>query len=221
MTTEYPEQVKCSVCGAKSIFSILESTNTFGLPDLDTRPAEMQRSTMSDWVQRCPKCGYCASDISSLKNGAKKVIASIEYKRQLEDPAYPELANSFLCKAMIDHESRDYVAATFALIHAAWSCDDSDQERQATTCREKAADMITIAEEHGQQVSRQDGARTGILSDLLRRAGRFEQAREVIEKERGNISEDFIIRILDFQIGLIDKQDRSCHSIEKALGDMG
>ncbi len=217
MTTLYEEKVKCCVCGAKTKFTDIGSTNTLGLPDLDTRPAEMQRSTMFAWVQRCPKCGYCASDVSSLKEGSKIIVTRNDYKRQLEDPTYPALANSFLCKAMIEHESNDYVAATFSLIHAAWACDDSDQDRQAITCREKAADMIVIAEEHGQQVSQQDGARTGILSDLLRRAGRFEQARQVIEKGRVNISDENIARILDFQIALINQNDRSCHSIDEAL----
>jgi len=220
ITTEYIEKFKCSVCSAKNIFTYIESTNTFGLPDLDTRPAEMQRSTMFAWVQRCPKCGYCASDISLQREGTKTVVTRTEYKRQLEDTTYPELANSFLCKSMIDHDTQDYVGATWALIHAAWVCDDSDQDRQATICRGKAVDMIAIADEYGQQLSQQDGARTGILSDLLRRSGRFEQAKQVIENERGSISEEAIVRILDFQIGLINRQDRSCHSIEEALGDM-
>ena len=220
MTTEYEEKVKCSVCGAKNRFTLISSTNTFGLPDLDTRPAEMERSTMFAWVQRCPKCGYCASDISSLQEGAKSVVTRMEYRRQLEDPMYPGLANSYLCKAMIDQESKEYVAATWALIHASWACDDSDRFNQATVCRGRAVEMIAIAEEQGQQVSDQEGARTAILADLLRRSGRFEQARQVIEKQHDSISDENIVRILDFLIGLIDKQDVLCHSIEEALGDM-
>ena len=154
-----------------------------------------------------------------MKEGAKMVVMRMEYKRQLKDPTHPELANSFLCKAMIDHESKDYVAATWAFIHASWACDDFAHVSQATVCREKAVDMIAIAEEHGQQVSPQEGARTAILADILRRVGQFEQARQVIEKERGSISDDNFTRILDFQIGLIDRQDLSCHSIEEALGE--
>jgi hypothetical protein len=172
---------------------------------------------MFAWVQRCPKCGYCASDVSSLKEGAKMVVMRMEYKRQLKDPTYPELANSFLCKAIIDHESKDYVAATWAFVRASWACDDSHLGSQAKACREKAVDMIAIAEEQGQRVSEQEGARTAILTDLLRRVGRFDQARQVIEKERGSISDDNFKRILDFQIGLIEKQDMSCHNIEEAL----
>jgi len=42
----------------------------------------------------------------------------------------------------------------------------------------------------------------------------------VIEKQYDSISDENIVRILDFLIGLIDKQDVLCHSIEEALGDM-
>lgn len=38
---------KCAVCGKESEQITLASTNTFGSPDLDLRPPEMKRSTMS------------------------------------------------------------------------------------------------------------------------------------------------------------------------------
>jgi len=217
MTTLYEENVQCCVCGAKNKFSGIGSTNALGSADLDTRPSEMKRSTIFAWVQRCPECGYCAFNVGSPLEGAKSVVRSIEYKKQLEDSTFPELANSFLCKAMIDRESKDYSAATWALIYAAWVCDDSGHASQATACRKRAADMLAIAEEQGQQMLHQEGADTAVLVDLLRRSGQFEKARQVIEKRRGSISEDIIAYVLDFQIALIDKQDLSCHTIDEAL----
>lgn len=219
MTTLNKKKIRCGICGLKSEYIEIGSTNAFGSTDLDTRPSEMERSTIFAWVQRCPKCGHCASDVSLPHEGAKSVVGRIEYKKQLEDSTYPELANSFLCKAMIDYESKDHTAATWALIHAAWVCDDSGHTGQAKACRMRAADTLVIAEEQGQQVSYQEEASTAILADLLRRSGQFEQARQVIEKRRGSISDDIIKRILDFETALIDKQDLSCHTIDEALGE--
>lgn len=46
MTTIYSEAVKCPYCNTKVEITHLGSTNAFGAMDLDTRPPEMQRSTI-------------------------------------------------------------------------------------------------------------------------------------------------------------------------------
>jgi hypothetical protein len=218
MTTHQEENVRCSICGTEAEYPMITSTNAFGSTDLDTRPPEMERSTMFAWVQRCPKCGYCASDVSAARPEAQAVVIGQEYKDQLNDPTYPKLAASFLCKAILDKESNDFAAATWALIHAAWVCDDSDQAEEAMACRQKAADMLVIAEEHRQQVAEQDGAATTMLVDLLRRSGQLEQARKTIAARRSTITEGIIARILDFQTGLLDRNDIACHTTAEALG---
>lgn len=221
MTTFYEKKVLCSVCGGQNVFIGVRSTNAFGSADLDTRPPKSQRYTISTWVQRCPNCGYCASDVSVTRLGAQVVVSGKEYSDQMNDPTYPELANSFLCKAIVDRELKDFAAAAWALIHAAWACDDDHHPDQATACRQKAADMLKIAEEHGQQVADQDGDSTAILVDLLRRSGQIEQASKVIAARRSRITQDTIARILDFQSALLDKNDLYCHTIAEALGEEG
>jgi hypothetical protein len=198
---------------------VICSTNTFGSPDLDTRPSEMQRSTIFAWVERCPHCGYCASDVSESHPEASSVVEGEEYQDQLNDPACPELANSFLCEAIIEREAGNYAAATWALIHAAWVCDDSDLPIQATVCRHKATDMFVRAEGHGQPLTDQAGVSTAILVDLLRRSGRLIGARRVATSRREGISEDIILRILDFQAALVEKGDVACHTIAEAIGE--
>jgi len=217
MTTVYREMVLCSLCEEKTEYTLISSTNTFGgLPDLDSRPPERKRSTIFAWVQRCPECGYCASNISTPNPEAQSVILCQEYKDQLNDPAYPELAASFLCKAILDRESEDFAAATGSLIHAAWVCDDSGNTDEAQACRLKAADMLLFAESHGQQVSTQNGATCAVLVDLLRRSGRVDQARKEITARRGGITEEIIIEIMDYQEQLIERNDVSCHTLGDA-----
>lgn len=219
MTKLYKEEARCSVCGAQNAFTGIGSTNAVGSPDLDTRPPEMERSTIFAWVQRCPNCGYCASDVSVTRSGAQKVMNSKEYRDQLNDPTYPELANSFLCKAIVDCESKDFAAAAWAFIHAAWVCDDSHHPDHAIACRMNATNMFKIAEDHGQQVTDQNDASTAILVDLLRRSGQIEQAKTVIVERRQQIAEDVIVSILDFQNALIEKNDLYRHTIAEALGE--
>lgn len=219
MTTLFEEKVRCSVCGAKKKYTGIGSTNLFGSADLDTRPPEMERSTISYWVQRCPKCGYCSSDVSKACPEALTIVNAKEYKDQLNNPTYPELANSFLCRAMVDRESGDFAAATWTLIRAAWACDDSGHLDQAKACRQKAEEMLGIAEANGQKVARQEEASTALLVDLLRRSGQIEQARKVIAARRGGITDDIIARVLDLQAVLIDKNDLSCHTIIEVLGE--
>jgi hypothetical protein len=219
MTTYYKEIKQCSVCGAENEYAGIGSTGTFGSQDLDTRPPERKRSTIDAWVQRCPDCGYCAVDVSeTCCQEAREIVNSQEYKERLNEPTYPELANSFLCKAIIDNKSRAFAAATLSLMWAAWSCDDSGHLDQARECRQKAAEMLVIAEDGGQQVFKREGANTAILVDLLRRSGQIEEARKVIAARRGGITEDVIARILDFQSTLLNKCDVSRHTTAEALG---
>ena len=216
MTTIVHREARCGLCATQSEFLVLASTNRMGSPDLDTRPPEMERSTMRTWVQRCPNCGYCASDVAAPRPEAAAVVSTREYKRQLQDPSYPELANSFLCRALIESACGDYSAEAWAFIHAAWVCDDTEHLEQAIVCRQRAAEAIARAEEHGQQLTEQEGAGTAILVDLLRRSGRLDEARRAIAEHRGTIADEIILRVLDFQMWLIDQDDESCHTIAEA-----
>jgi hypothetical protein len=219
MTTLYEEKARCAVCGTETEYTGIGSTNSFGSPDLDTRPPEMKRSTIFAWVHRCPECGYCASDVSVATHQAKSRVRDPDYSSQLTDSTLPELTNSFLCKALIDESSEDYASAAWSLIHAAWSCDDAEREAQAKKCRSKAADMIRKALESGQQVATQDGAETAIQVDLLRRAGRFNEAQKLIQTQRPAITEDIILTILAFQETLISSGDEACHTVSEVLGE--
>lgn len=217
MTTLYNEKTRCAVCGTETEFTGIRSTNAFGSPDLDTRPPEMRRSTIFAWVQRCPECGYCASDVRKAPSQAADVVHSTEYERQLSDSTCPKLANDFLCKALIDDRSGDCAAAAWALIHAAWACDDAMKPEPARMCRSKAVDMIEKALGGGQKIAKQDGADTAIQVDLLRRAGRLADARQLILTKRPSITNDIFSKILDFQDDLLTSGDETCHSIAEVL----
>ena len=46
MTTYYEKEIICAICKNKNTYEMTSSFNALGSCDLDTRPPEMQRSTM-------------------------------------------------------------------------------------------------------------------------------------------------------------------------------
>ncbi len=218
MTTVYKYEVQCSLCGAASHHSGLTSSSAFGSPDLDTRPPPMQRSTMFAWVQRCPACGHCARDLSEDAEEGRAIVESTAYRAVLADEDLPELAVSFLCLSMLDEGAGDRSAATWALLHGAWACDDAELAQRAVDCRNRAIAMVGVLTSEGGVLAEQPGVGRIVLVDLLRRAGRHEEAAAELAQGAGDGVDDVIEQILSFQAELVRAGDVGCHRIEEALG---
>lgn len=224
MTTARYEKTKCSLCAHEDDFIVIDSTNTFGPPDLDTRPAPMKRATINSWVMRCTGCGYCANDISETPAPeAREAIADPEYIRQISGK-YPDLANSFICQGMIARATKNELAEGWAWIHAAWACDDAGASEQATECRFEASRVLLAAEDPNASAEGQEGALTAVCVDLLRRAGRFDEAAKVLEASEkafneGRISKENIVPILALQETLIGNRDAERHTVDEAFED--
>ena len=217
MTTIYKEEKRCALCGKSSKYPKTCSTNTFGSPDLDTRPPEMKRSTIMMWIQRCPSCGYCAPNISEWLEKSSEIVRSASYQYQLNNPEFPELANAFLCFSLIQESAGEYATAGWACIHAAWACDDAGFNANAQKCRKRAVMLLQKAKEKGQSFAEQAGAEEAIMVDLMRRSSQFELALklcdDVLKKTKSIIAD-----ILQFQRILISKKDVTCHTIAEAMG---
>ncbi|MEW6735788.1 MAG: DUF2225 domain-containing protein [Acidobacteriota bacterium] len=210
---DYP----CAVCGAKHEQTVLRSTNQMGPSDLDGRPAEMARSTMPYWVQTCPDCGYCSSDISNTDPKIQEIVKSSIYQQQLTSPDFPELANKFLCEALIKEMLGQHLVAANSFIHAAWCCDDTESLQSATYCRNKAIELIRKAtpKEH---LDKRYNIEPEVFIDLLRRAGRFTEASELVRSILNDKQDYFSLRLLKFQEKLIEKGDTRKYTTEDATG---
>jgi hypothetical protein len=80
MTRIARSEIRCRLCGSLSRHRVLLSSNTlFGTDDLDGRPPGMLRRTMKLWVQRCPECGYCATDLSNDAGDEIPVSRVLDY----------------------------------------------------------------------------------------------------------------------------------------------
>ena len=56
-----------------------------------------------------------------------------------------------------------------------------------------------------------------LLVDILRRSGKFEEARKVINDTLTSIDHDVVKAILIYQGQLMDQNDQVCHTIEEAM----
>lgn len=210
--------VPCAVCGTETEITKFLSTHSIGSGDLDMRSAGMHGLILSAQVQRCPGCGYCASDVSVVNPDAQAVISSQEYRDQLNDPTYPELANSFLCQSiLLDRELRNnHAESAWAHIKAAWVCDDCNYTDQSIECRRRAEIRLAVAEARNLSPTVQDETNVAIRVDLLRRSQQVYAARVLISERLGKVTDDLIKRILDYQNDLLDKSDFSRHTIAEA-----
>src|SRR5262245_771910 len=77
--------VVCALCGTETTGVVPSQMEPGGPADFDTRPGEPLRSTIGDWVQACPNCGYCADDISRASEGVAEIVGSPVYRAYLED----------------------------------------------------------------------------------------------------------------------------------------
>ena len=216
MTTILRKDKQCALCNRTSTQILIGSTNTLSqYPDLDTRPPEMMRSTIQWWVQTCPSCGYCNSDISELIEKADIIVKTEKYQKQLNDSEYTKLANAFLCQAMIHESNGEYRKAGWICIHAAWVCDDAGSEESSRECRQKALVLIEKVRQLNQKFASQDGAEEAITVDLLRRSGRFELALKKCDEGLEKSQDINILKVLHFEKTLIGTRDLKCHSISE------
>lgn len=205
MTTYRTEHVKCGICGALNEVLIVNSTNRFGYSDLDTRPPEMERSTMFMWIQFCGNCSYSSKDITVEIKSAIETIISKDYKIILKDSQLSPLVKKFLCYAMILEKDGDQRMAMFKTLHAAWVCDDNRNSFKALECRNKALSLMDKF-----RSGEEDTNIDLIKIDLLRRTEKFEEAIDFCKtlNFEGELAE--VVRI---QIELCLNKDIRAHTI--------
>jgi hypothetical protein len=168
-------EVRCGLCGSASKQQIAPAAGSREAPDLDTRPGEPLRSTIKFWMQLCPECGYASSDISSIHEDASDLIATADYQRQRFDSQTPEVGRPFLCHALILNHVKQYADAGWTALHAAWACDDAGDDAAARRARELAIGYWKHGKLHGQSFGELP-EEFALVTDVLRRAGRFEEA---------------------------------------------
>ncbi len=191
----------CAVCGSAARAPFRPPPAELA-PDLDGRPGEPTRSTLSQWIATCRRCGASGPDLSHLPNGAGDVVRSEAYRAlRTPGPQMPALRWACICEAL---GSRAEAAET--VLQAAWALDDAGQD--ASDLRHRAIALW------GEPASTEDALR---LLDMQRRAGDFAAASARADTLDAAAGDENTAAILAFQRARIAEGDTGRHMISSAL----
>ena len=202
---------KCSVCGKTAMYQVLLSTNCWGYPDLDFRPAEMQRSTMNTWLDECPHCGYVAGNIEHELNISPEILKTDEYLTCEGKDFKNNLSKRFYRSYLISKARNDYVSAFYMLLYCAWKCDDS-QDGLAVEIRKQA---VALFEKIDASNDDEKNRLQLIRADLLRRSLQFERLIE--EYDDFKIEDEIMYSVIRFQLERAAKKDGACYTVEDVV----
>ena len=173
---------KCALCGTAVEMPVADHHI---LPDED---AELdfrnfvREIDLSAGVVCCPKCGYC--QVPALFDNphfkyAERIVDRPVYRKQLENMAFSDLQNYYLCMALILRPT-DVLRAGMYSLHAAWVCDDEGYRAGGIRCRElAAADFLQYIESRLKSIKNldfDDCLYICIYVDICRRSGYFGRA---------------------------------------------
>ena len=112
-------EIKCSVCGKTSQRAVMTSTNSWGRPDLDLRPAPMHRDTMNVWLMECPHCGYVAKGLNNELKTTSDILKSEEYLTCEGNDFESDLSKRFYRRYLISKAEKEYNSEFYSLLHCA------------------------------------------------------------------------------------------------------
>ena len=213
MTTTYTSTLKCAVCGDSSSHRLLGSTSAFGSYDLDLRPPPPARYTLGAWAQECPSCGYVGESIEELSSGAGEIVSSPEYRELRSKSSELDLVQRFKRHALL--WSHDPERAGWAMLHAAWVCDDMYLPTVAGQCRQECSDLWIGVD----WTADPSGIRGRVvLVDVMRRSEQFEEASALIGRLlKMPALNNETQTVLRFQQLLISRYDRDAYTCEDAF----
>jgi hypothetical protein len=209
--------VTCAVCGRSCSVTEIISTNQLGAPDLDTRPAEMQRSAIKKLVQVCTGCTYCSADLGSIDPALAPLVYSDEYRAIFAEPCFSAEASYWRCKAYLEAKSGKYAEAFWSTMNAAWDCDDHEAEKLARKSRQEAIDYCHMAHKQGRYVTESPESDPLILMDLFRRTDRWDELYALIKKHMGKMKDPFHNQLIAYQRYLHQMYETDAKTMQDAL----
>ena len=142
MTLYDDKKEKCAVCRKESTFMVLTSTNSFGSPDLDLRPAGQERHSISFRLQECKYCGYVNTSIGKFKANSEKTMS---------EPAFIDIQNEhikvqsfkkFFKASLFAENANELGQAAYYSLCSAWSSDDVNNAAYSDLGRTRALQLF-------------------------------------------------------------------------------
>ncbi len=229
MAITLTSQYRCPICDHRSSHVRPAGGKSFEAVDLDLRPSAHFRGPLDQWLVECPQCAYVSNgDDHRPEHGVarwrtrhgpwitREKLINITLAPIVAD--LPAVADRFMRRSRIDEELNRPWLASYHALSAAWCCDDESKGTLAVTCRLRAAGLIR-SELSGSHPGGGSATLRMVLVDVLRRAGRFAEARSeaewLFDRGTGTPVESAILR---YQVALIDHEVRGRETIAAALG---
>jgi len=166
------------------------------------------------WVQECPNCGYVSSEVSDPSSVTKEWLAGEKYSSCDGIEFSADLAKRFYKQYLINLEDKNSEDAFFAVLHAAWACDDENDEDNAKHCRELALPLVQELIQKGHE--NKDSLEL-LKADLMRRTGRFDEL--IAQYSSLRFEDDLLDQIMAFQINKAKEKDVACYRVEDVTGE--
>lgn len=202
-------EMKCSICGKTSQRAVMTSTNSWGRPDLDLRPAPMYRDTMNVWLMECSQCGYVAARLDNELKTSPDFLKSEEYLTCEGNDFQSDLSKRFYRRYLISKAENDYDSEFYSLLHCAWACDDAN-DKLAVEMRKLAVNLVDKVDDENENLKL-------IKADLLRRSLQFERLIEEYSDFTSN--DELSYSIIRFQLGLAAMEDSDCYTIQEVVNE--
>ncbi|MBN1209666.1 MAG: hypothetical protein JXB05_32760 [Myxococcaceae bacterium] len=221
MTRPHDFIMQCFVCGTRRARSaeLLEPPSE---TELRHAPKEMVGSAVAAWVRACAECGYCAPDLSVGHRSARAKVRSPEYQRQLHAAGTPPLAARFLCAALLSDAAGQPAKAAQQRLYAAQAFEEAGEVALARQYNSAVADALLsrrkVLLHWRDREADWRGSEAVVLVDVLRRAGRFDEARREVEAALRKRVSSIVKELLRFERSTIERGDTGPHSQTEALG---
>jgi len=233
MTTFQEALTICDCCGNESKQPEVSSCSSCG-SDLDTRRHHYGFDPIYLYIKQCPSCGYCAYELNKYtimlgkvmteaekrlieeKNvKIKEIVGSETYQAQLKDTSWPQAANKYYCSSLICEQIGEMETAASSCHKAAWICDDIGDQQSSDFFRIRTAELLIRVIEGSEKITPENIASLKlIISDLYRRAGEFEKARETLNSIVEIHSNKEIEEVREMMSNLIQRKNMTVKSFD-------
>lgn len=199
------DRPQCALCGTPC-HAPFRMPRPETAPDLDMRPGEPARSTLSDWMQTCRSCGAAAPSIAALPDNARAVVTSAAYAALSASGLSATLP--FRRWATICTETGNVAGGADALLQAAWAADDALDGEEAIRLRQQVAEIWAVTADTETALRR---------LDVLRRAGAFEEAQRQADALATRPLDELGERVVAFQRARASGGDSGRYLVSSAL----
>jgi hypothetical protein len=193
----------CPLCGTTFDYFVQFSYSTFGR-NLDMRP--WGAAIIPSPIPKCTNCKFIFSGNIFTEDEVEKLRISFQKNNIFENE--PNMPNYYYLAREYEILKKDLDDIIWFFLSSVWENRDED----------KKTFLINVTVDYINKLPRTDGSFNDyqlVKLDLLRRSGQFTEANNLIEiiKKNKDYYKDFIVKIIDLQIELIEKRNQEEHRL--------